>query len=209
MKKAAFLILFALFVLSAKSYCQAITIGPGVGIMLFEDEPVSYVSEVSGTDYFNYENEFFFGLKAKFHIPYTPLRIITEGYYGFLTDEFTNPGTTTRYKATGSLLNIGAGAEFIIIPGPISPYISVDGFLSSFGDVEVKRLGDREVKEREVQGNARFGLGFGAGAEIFLLPNLDADLSFKYAINNLIGKEQGESNINSINLSLNLYYQIF
>lgn len=209
MKKTTFLVLIFICFISSKILSQEMTIGPGMGLFIFENKPVSYVNELSGTNYFNYDKEFFFGLKAKFHIPYTPLKITAESYYGFLTDEFKNPANDTSFKASGSLVNVGAGVELIIIPGPISPYILVDGFLSSFGDVEVKRLGNPGIKVKEVKGNARFGIGFGTGAEINLIPKLDADFAVRYSINNWIGKEKSESNINSLNISLNLLYQIF
>lgn len=209
MKKTAYLTLLFLFALSLKFYSQEMTIGPGIGVFIFENKPVSYVNELNGTNYFNYDREFFFGLKAKFHIPYTPLKITAESYYGLLTDKFTNPANDSSFKATGSLVNLGAGIELVIIPGPISPYILADGFLSSFGDVEVKRQDNPEIKVKDVKGNARFGIGFGAGVEFNLIGKLDADMAFRYSINNWIGKEKSESNINSFNISLNLLYQVF
>jgi opacity protein-like surface antigen len=192
-----------------KGYSQELTIGPGVGFMKFQDKPVSYVNELKGTDYFNYNKEFYFGLKSKFHIPYTPVKISAQSYYAFLTDNFTNPAKDTSYKASGSLVTVGLGLELMIIPGCISPYIFFDGFLSSFGDVNVKRLDHPDVKQKEVTGNARFGIGFGPGVEFAVMNRLDGDVNIRYSINNWIGKEKGEANINSFNFSFNLLYQIF
>jgi hypothetical protein len=209
LKKTAILLSLFVCLFQTIAHPQAITIGPGVGIMKFEDKPVSYINELDGTNYFNYNTEFFFGLKSKFHIPYTPIKINAQSYYAFLTDKFTNPASDTSFKASGSLVNIGLGIELILIPGDISPYVFFNGFLSSFGDVEVKRLGKPDIKQKEVKGNARFGIGFGPGFEIALMNKLDGDVTLQYSINNWIGKEKDESNINSLNISFNLLYQIF
>jgi len=97
-----------------------------------------------------------------------------------------------------------------LLPGPISPYASFDLLLSSFG--KTKRDFSNTTLEqfqKDIESNARFGFGVGAGAEFRLLENADIDVSLKYNFNNVIGKEDSEKGINSFTANLTLLFKIY
>ena len=92
------------------------------------------------------------------------------------------------------------------MPGPISPYLGFDIFYSKIGDTKLTSSGGGMSYEQTIEGVNRTGIGLGAGLQIGIIPLIDIDVSAKYNINNLIGKEDGEETFSTINLSASVFF---
>lgn len=191
--KKTLLILAMFLMLSSLSFGQLLQLGPGVGYTSI-NAPESLTKDISdgGT---GYSGAIRYGLLARVGLPLLPLNFTGFIYNNSWTGE--ESGTETSM----SLLNIGLGAEWQLLPGPIQPYLALDFLMNSFGDSEIngEKVGDSY---------SRTGIGLGAGAEFTLLPMINLDASVKYNMNNLFGKEDGEDTMSTLNITVNFLFKI-
>ena len=175
---------------------QGIKYGVGAGLNLFTGDLSKDYDPVTGSGGLGYTAEPAFGVKAKLGLPMLPLSIAAHVNYTMMKSELTVLNQT--YKAESSLLTIGAGVEFSLIPGPLSPYLAADLLYNSFGTTKITGMPDQD-------GESRFGVGIGAGIG-FNLMVINLDLSAKYNLNNLIGKEDGEPDMNTVMVQLHVMF---
>lgn len=127
-------------------------------------------------------------------IPFTPAAFID---YHILRGS----GTRNSYSVETSMniLSLGLEGELTLLPLPIlSPYVCLDVTLNKFGQLEeTSQLGSITQN-----GMSRYGAGVGVGAVLSILPKIDLDGSIKYQYLNLIGKNNGESNINALTINI-------
>ncbi len=194
---------------SVDLYSQiGITIGPLFGI---STPTIDYTGDASdfydGTKY---------GLRTG--ICYGVLGKVTIGpINGRLTFSYSaldNSGTADK-KVSGStveiknnLLIIGFGTEFQMgIPkSPVKPYIGIELLFSSISG-SFRFIGTPNVNSNSnsIQSASRTGLGFILGADIFLMGITRLDLSLRYNLINLFGKDYViTSNPNRIDAYTNL-----
>lgn len=207
--KRILLVLFILIPLSMIHLkAQSLKAGIGGGLNMFTG-PDAFTGDAPNGMAFN--TEYAVGLKAKFGIPLLPLSITGQALYTSLNSKtsFTQGGSTYNLDYSSSIFTVALGAELSFIPGPVSPYAGVDVMMNSFGDTEVEPQVISGVQYVHKSASySRFGLGVGAGVEIKLLPMVDIDVSAKYNFNNLIGKETGEGDINSVLVTAHILFGI-
>lgn len=188
MKKLFVLFLFAAISLLnlQETNAQGIKIGIGGGLSSIQS-PTYY------TDAAGFSSEYHIGAKGKLSIPLFPITPI-----GFIEYHFLRGQTPAGADTKQNILSLGVGAEMGLLPGPLSPYVGLDLEFNNFGDLETTDLPTQSSV-------SRMGLGIGAGVMLTLLP-IDFDVSLKYQMLNLFGKENGEETIGIINLNAAIFF---
>ena len=191
MKKSSVLFLSVVisFFILQNIYSQGLKVGIGGGFS-FVQTP-SYYTDVKG-----FSSEYHIGLKGKLDIPVIPFTPVGFVEYHFLRGTQNSPGVSADTKQ--NILTLGVGGEFSMVPGPLSPYLTVELEFNNFGDLETTGL-------QTISGFSRMGIGLGAGVELSLVV-IDVDVSLRYQMLNLIGKESGEETIGIINLNAAVFF---
>ncbi len=206
MKKILTLIT-ALLIASSVNYSQGISLGASGGLSTITG-PDIYTNDVSEGG-FGFSSAPHFGVKGKFSLPLIPLRITGQVLYSQFTGEgdvaVGNSSVVASLENKLSVLIYGVGAEYSFVPGPISPYLAFDLFMTNYGDFEQTYTTASSNVNTTTEGESRTGIGLGAGLEFGLLPMIDIDLSAKYNINNLIGKNDGEDTFSTLNVSATVF----
>ncbi len=188
MKKLFVLFLFAAFSILSLQETDAQGIKLGIGGGLSAVQSPSYYTDAAG-----FSSEYHLGVKGKLSIPLFPITPI-----GFIEYHFFRGQTPAGADTKQNILSIGVGGEMELLPGPLSPYLGLDLEFNNFGDFET-------TGSTTQSGVSRMGLGIGAGAMLTLLP-IDFDVSLKYQMLNLFGKESGEETIGIINLNVAIFF---
>ncbi|MCF8242138.1 MAG: outer membrane beta-barrel protein [Melioribacteraceae bacterium] len=151
------------------------------------------------------------GLKGKFSLPVLPLKITGHAVYNMFSSsgDMTVSGVVVNNEADFTMVTVGFGAEYSIIPGPLSPYLALDYFYTSIGELTYKQTYPGGSNENVTDSFSRTGMGIGAGVEFTLLPTFDIDISAKYNLNNLTGKDDGEESLNTIAIQASLLFKLF
>jgi len=189
MKKSFVLFLFIAvsFLVHQDAQAQSLKIGIGGGLSSVQSP--SYYTDAAG-----FSSEYHIGIKAKLSVPVIPITPI-----GFIEYHFFRGKTAVGDADTKqNILSIGVGGELSLLPGPLSPYLGLDIEFNSLGDFET-------TGAPTASGVSRMGLGIGAGVMLTLLP-IDFDVSLKYQMLNLFGKESGEETIGIINLNAAIFF---
>lgn len=210
-KKFTVLALALMFIFAGSIQAQRLSIGIGGGISNIQG-PDNYTKSISDGG-LGFGSEYRLGGKAKLGLPLVPFTFTGQVFYTIMNSEGdvpttpTSSTTVTSMETNLSLLSIGVGTEYTMVPGPLSPYLALDVSVNNFGELEYDYSGQNLTDNTE-DGFTRTGLAIGAGVEFTLLPTIDVDVSAKYAFNNLIGKESGEKDINSINITANILFSL-
>lgn len=204
-----FLIIFAtVFIFTGLLNAQSISIGVTGGLTTITGpDALTDDIENGGMGFGTHPH---YGLKGKFKLPVIPLTITGQVLYASFSGEGEYsivPGTNpVSFETESSLLTFGVGAEYSFIPGPISPYLAVDLFYANSGETKLSSDTQGANFEQTFDGENRTGIGVGAGLDFGLLPMIDVDVSAKYNINNLIGKEEGEETFSTVNFTATVYF---
>ncbi len=206
------LVLFSTTLISAQSF----KIGVGGGLTTLT-APESITKDISEGG-LGFGVGYHIGAKARFSLPVIPLAFFCEINYAPLKGEedldyknIYGQNTTTHFETESSLLSIGVGAQYSIIPGPISPYASAEVIYNSMADMKIKysgKSGSTNINE-EITVSEKFnrtGLGIGAGVFISVLPAIDIDFSVKYKIVNVAGKEDDEDTMSLVNINATVFF---
>lgn len=197
-----------IFFIAGSAFAQGLKIGPSIGYTKIQNDIIpNYDVE--------YDSDLHYGGKAKFDIPMVPLSPVLHVHYVKFAGDGELDGPTiglpglneTSVNFESNLLTIGIGGEMSLLPGPVSPYLALDILFNSFGETDVT-ANDFDLTSEQSDGVSRQGLGIGAGVEFTLLPAFDIDLSVKYNFNNLIGKEDGEDNFNTLQVTANILFDV-
>jgi hypothetical protein len=192
MKIKYFSILIFIFILfTTVSFAQGLKFGIGGGI--------STIS--SGTSGLSYNSGYNIAAKAKLDIPLFPLTpVITIQYY-ILNGSYTFANFTG--STSQKIFSAGIGAEYSIIPGPISPYLAIDLGFNNIGDVKYVPSVLNQFTSPAI---SRTGLDIGGGVELKIPFLITFDISAKYNMLNLWGKQGGEGSISTLNLDLMILF---
>ncbi len=206
--KKVFTLILILFVIVGISNAQGISIGATGGLTLVQGpDGLTKDVEEGGA---GFSSEPHFGVKGRFSLPLVPIAITGQILYSKFTgdgegkDDLT--GQLVSAETSMSLLIFGVGAEYSFVPGPVSPYLAFDLFYSKFGEQEIQQTMGNLNETITSEGLNRSGIGLGAGLKIGIVPLIDVDISAKYNINNLLGKEDGEETVSTINLSASVFF---
>ena len=209
MKKAV-IILAVIFALSSTVYSQ-IPIGIKIGPMIGLTSPtIDYGGDVkdfyAGTKY-GMRSGVNFGAMGKIAIG--PLNgRISVGYSSLSNTGVPNlnqPNSTLEVKNNILMFTIGTEFGFGIPFSPVKPYAGIDLLFSTFsGSRNFNNTAEVNSGEVSMKSASRTGLGFAIGAEVSFGKTLTADLSLRYNLHNMFGKEyEGVTNSNDRNLAYN------
>jgi opacity protein-like surface antigen len=208
MRKLTFIIL--LLVLSAGSYSQLIRfkIGPVIGL-------TSPTSDYSGNteDFFNgtkygMSSGINFGAMGKINIG--PIGGRVSVVYSSLSNEGLGdpdyPNSSLNLTNSQLMFTLGAEFGFTIPFTPIRPYAGIDVlFTSTSGTFNFQGTQRVASGENDIASSSRTGLGFALGTEIGFGKTFILDLSLRYNMINLLGKEfTAVTNANRIDSYKNL-----
>jgi len=213
--KRSITILFVLLIVSGLSFGQSFKIGIGGGLAIVNG-PDDLTNDITKGG-LGFSSEYQVGLKGKFGLPLLPIKIIGEVNYTLLNGEedykmlYMGESFDVKSETEASILSFGVGAEYNLIPGPISPYVNATINFNSISDLKVKSTvkynGVSYGTEEETYGEkvSRTGIGIGAGVTISILPIVDIDVSAKYNIVNLLGKEDKEDTISTTSIMATVF----
>lgn len=187
-----------LIIISYPISSQSLRIGAGGGITNIT-APDDYTKKLTEGG-LGFGSEIHYGLKAKLGLPVLPLNIVGS----YLMHSFSSE--ESGVEVTSGLNTIGIGAELILLPGPINPYVGLDLTQTTIQDIELKT--DNETLKLKVD-ESRFGANLGAGLDIKILPTIDIDVSAKYSVFNLVGKDDDdEETLSAITLNATILIRI-
>jgi len=193
-----FIILVTLF--SLNSYSQiSIKLGPMLGMT---SPTIDYSGETkdfyAGTKY-GLRSGINYGVMAKLNF------LSLNGRFSISYASLSNDGTADPTKSNSTvsiennivLITIGPEFSFSVPKSPIKPYAGIDLLFSSFsGSFRFQGTSDVSSDQTSIQSSSRTGLGFSLGSEI-QFGNINLDLSIRYNLHNLFGKEYNSPNSNN------------
>ena len=138
--------------------------------------------------------------KAKVDIPLVPIRPVAFIQYYILSGSYSFAGFSG--STTQKIFSAGVGAEYSLLPGPISPYLAIDFGYNNIGEVKYEHVVPPQYSYPAI---SRTGLDVGAGIELSIPFLISFDFSAKYNMLNLFGK-QGEGSISVFNLNLSVLF---
>ena len=186
---ASIILMFIL--LSTVSYGQGLQFGIGGGLSTIS-------SSNSG---FNYNAGYHISAKAKLDIPLFPLTPVVTIQYYILNGSYSFAGFTG--STSQKIFSAGIGAEYSLLPGPISPYLAIDLEFNNIGAVSYQPAVLNQFASPAI---SRTGLDIGGGVEIKIPFLVTFDVSAKYNMLNLWGKENGEGSLSTFNLNLTVLF---
>ena len=185
MKTKYFSILIIIFMmLTTSSFTQGIKFGIGGGLSTISNS----------TSGLNYNAGYNIAAKAKLDIPLFPLAPVVFIQYYMLGGSYLYTNLTVN--TTQKIFSAGIGAEYSLIPGPISPYLAIDLGFNNIGEVTY------QPPIANQPSFSRTGLDIGAGVDISIPFLITFDVSAKYNMLNLFGKQGGEGSISVLNVDL-------
>jgi hypothetical protein len=144
-----------------------------------------------------YNSGYHLSLKAKLDIPLFPLTPVVSIQYYVLKGNYSYAsfsGSTTQ-----KIFSAGIGAEYSLMPGPINPYLAIDLGFNNIGAVNYQPSALNQYSSPAI---SRTGLDIGAGVNIKIPYLITFDISAKYNMLNLWGKQGGEGSVSALNLNL-------
>ncbi len=187
MKKTFLLFTFIFIIAAVQTFPQGLKIGAGGGFSFVQSPDLLTKDPSEGGSGFG--TEYHVGIKAVLGIPAVPLIPV-----GFINYHLLNGAEDISQE----ILTVGLGVNYNFMPGPLSPYATLDLQFNNFGDTE--------IGTQSFGGYSRTGIGIGAGVQLSFLLGLDLDVSAKYNMLNLMGQEEGEETIGIITLTAMLMF---
>lgn len=186
------LIVIVLF-LSDLSYSQiGIKIGPTLGLT---SPTVDYTGDVkdfyAGTKY-GMRSGINFGAIGK--VTLGPLNGRVSAIYSSLDNtgvaDPNTPNSTGEVKNSLFMLTLGTEFGFAIPFSPVKPYAGIDILFSTIsGSFRFQGTPNVNSSENNIKSSSRTGLGFAIGSEVAFGKTFTLDLSLRYNLVNLFGKE--------------------
>ena len=183
---AHFLIIIFML-LTTSSFAQGVKFGIGGGLSTISNS----------TSGLSYNAGYNIAAKAKLDIPLFPLTPVVFIQYYILggSYSFANYTGSTSQK----IFSAGIGAEYSLLPGPISPYLALDLGFNNIGEVTYQPSIPNVPSSPSI---SRTGIDIGAGVNISIPFLITFDVSAKYNMLNLFGKQGGEGSISVLNVDL-------
>lgn len=194
MKIPKFVFLLFLLVFNYhSSYAQiSIKLGPTVGLT---SPTVDYSGDTkdfyAGTKY-GMRSGINFGVMGK--VVLGPLNGRVSISYASLDNSGTGnpsqPNSTLEVKNSLFMFTLGTEFAFGIPASPVKPYGGIDILFSSIsGSFKFQGTSNVNSNENSIQSSSRTGLGFSIGSEVAFGRSFTLDLSLRYNLINLFGKD--------------------
>ena len=106
------------------------------------------------------------------------------------SDPVSSPNATLEIKHSLFMFTLGTEFSFGIPYSPVKPYAGIDLLISSIsGTFNFKGTPEVLSGEKSIKSASRTGLGFAIGSEIAFGRSFTMDISLRYNLINLFGKE--------------------
>lgn len=184
-------LIFFIIILSTLSSGQGLKFGIGGGL--------STIS--SGFSGLSYNSGYHISAKAELDIPLFPLTPVVSIQYYVLNGNYSFPGFTG--STSQKIFSAGIGAQYSLLPGPISPYLALDLGFNNIGEISYQPAVLNQFASPAI---TRTGVDIGAGVEVKLPFLFNFDVSAKYNMLNLWGKVGNEGTLSAVNLNLTILF---
>jgi len=197
------LLLFVTISFGISTNGQSLKIGIGGGPAFIQSSGIPSSEDIENN--INFNKGYQIGGRVKLGL--LPINLIGQINYSKLNGDGTVKLTgisPEHYDSdyNTSFLSIVIGAQYKLIPAPITPHIDFDLMLTSFGETTLKTV-ITNARELKMEGKDRLGIAFGAGIDISSF-----EITLKYNMHNLFGKEDRETNLNTVTLTGSLLFDI-
>lgn len=193
---------------------QGLQAGFGWGLVNFQNS----VNERQGFNILEYEvkSDYRYGVVLKYKIPNSFFRFKSNYYYSEISGDGVinsiNPSSSSApldVKTENTLTTVGLGLEYLVSEKPYNAYIGMDLLMSVFGDVKIRYFDGQNTRVEETYSSkTKIGLSGGGGISYNLFPGMDLDINVFYSSLNLLGKEDYEDNISTLDLTVTLLFNL-
>lgn len=191
------LFLFLLF--SSVTSAQLVQLGLGGGLTDIT-APSIYKGSVANADY-GFSDNYHFTILAKFNIPFAP--VTPAAFLDYHIIRGSGAYNDTSISTSLYILSFGAEGEYFIFPLPfLKPYLLADLSFNSFSQLELD-IGNSSFVQLS---HTNIGGAVGIGTEITFFPTIDFDVSAKYNLYNLTGRQAGEEMVRAITVNVVLLF---
>lgn len=206
-----FYILTFLF-FSLQLYSQDLLTGFGWGLTNFQYNIIESTgfSELS----YNADSQYRYSFLLKYQVPTGKFRV--KSGYNYSSIKGTGTISTTEPDENKVPLNVRTenelrtlilGFEYVVKDSIFTPYLGMDLLVAIFGDADVYYKNKSGETIREIfQGKTRIGLSINGGVAYTLIPGIEIDLNLLYGSLNLLGKEDYENNITTVDMTVSVLF---
>lgn len=223
-------VVFLLLALCALAHSQSVYVGVGAGYssmtplaahnFLMYDRGFAWKVRINSVEGQTSDKGFSLICDLKLEIPEMPLRLVGGASYARLygkTDSATAttpPLSSLGFESGGlesqlSLVSLNAGIEWDVVRPVVTPYLSLNFLFNHFGRTDIKIINPFRTAHWTVDAESRGGLAFGGGLRSTVLRSLAIDLGADFALQNIVGRKEGESLRNGFAVRFVLLYQLF
>jgi len=187
------MIMFILF--SSLTSAQIVQMGLGGGITQITT-PKLFTDKVENTGY-GFNGNYHFTILAKFNLPLSP--VTPEAFLDYHILRGSGTFQDTAVSTSLSILSFGAEGEYYFLPLPyLKPYVLADLSYNSFSQLQLNIGSDSFVQ----LSHSNIGGALGLGTVISVLSKIDFDLSVKYNIYNLTGRQSGDEIVRALTINI-------
>jgi opacity protein-like surface antigen len=206
------MILLVLATPSGGALSQHLRLGAEAGLS-FIDMPGFYTQDVSSGG-LGFNIELHAGAVGKLELRDSPVTLTGRVQYTWMTGSGTVVSGQVNasagdYTTFADILIMGAGAEWVVSPGALSPHISTEILLTEAGQVSFAGTSSGSSNPFLRNASTRVGFAVGAGLEHSFSSSFSADLHVRYNWNTLFGRTGDEGNLNTLDVSLAFYAVVF
>jgi len=188
-------LLIMLFTFATLSSAQIVQMGLGGGLTQVTT-PKLYTDKVENTGY-GFNDNFHFTILAKFNIPTSV--VTPEAFLDYHILRGTGTYQDTAISTSLSILSLGAEGEYYFLPLPnLKPYVLADLSYNSFSQLQLN-IGSESFVQLS---HSNIGGALGLGTVLSVLPKIDFDLSVKYNIYNLTGRQSGDEIVRAVTINI-------
>jgi opacity protein-like surface antigen len=197
---------------SAEAISQHLRLGAEAGLS-FVDMPDYYTEDVSSGG-LGFNVELHSGVLGKLELPGFPVAFTARVQYTWMTGS-GNVVSDQLYASAGSystfqdILVVGAGVEWVVSHIAVSPHISTEILFAEVGQISFSSASSGSPSSFLKNPSTRVGFALGAGLEHSLSPSLNTDLHVRYNWNRLFGRAPDEGDLNTLDVSLALYFVFY
>jgi len=191
---------------------QHLRLGAEAGLS-FIDKPDYYTQDLSAGG-LGFNAEMHVGALGKLEMADFPLTLTGRIQYTWMNGSGTVSnsqiyGATGNYSTFADILVVAAGTEWVVGPRALLPHISTEILITEVGQVSFSNAIHEPSSPFLKNASTRLGFALGAGLEHSFTPLVNADLHVRYNWNNLIAQSETESNLNTLDVSLALYFVLY
>lgn len=229
--KTYYLIIFLFVVVS--NYAQTIQLGAGGGstivtgtefytnelkgdlVLDFLSNPKYKIINLQGLGFFS---EYNLNIKTKMLLPDFPITIYGEICYNHLKGEgevrivelsSSSMPLPDEAESNCNLVNASLGTEIRVPNQVVTPYLDLGVVISYLGDINIKTANDNQDYEVTfLDGGIRYGFEAGIGWDYKCCSTFLIGISSKFTRNNLLGKADGEKNLNTLRTNIYFSYEL-